>query len=93
MKNIFFVFVVLMLSLPIYALSAVARQDKVYGTNPTNDPRRGTVYHWTDPQTGDRITSVQPGKKQPSPTPQMQTPVYVYPEISPPHKPWPKPRD
>ncbi len=93
MKNTFLAFLFFILILNIYTQNALARPDKVYGTNPANDPRRGTVYYWTDPQTGDRITSVQPGKKEQLPPGQhTNPPIYVYPEITPQHKPWPKPR-
>ncbi len=61
------------------------RKDKVYGTNPDNDPSQGTVHIWKDPETGDRITVVRPGKKTPETSvygPQNM-PIIVYPQVMP----------
>ncbi len=88
MKHIFLTF--LFFALPSLSVDAFGQepQDKVYGTNPHNDPRYGTVHTWTDPHTGDRITSVRPGRKPQNSqnnTPNNM-PIIVYPEI---HRPNP----
>ncbi len=73
---------------PCSALSATYMhgEDEVTGTNVHNDPRRGTVHIWVDPQTGDRITSVRPGQPQENTTPSynpQNMPIYILPQITP----------
>ncbi len=73
------------------------REDKTYGTNLQNDSRKGTVHVWTDPATGDRVTSVRPGRKDTTTNPSYTTPnmpIYVLPQITPqtPVAPRPQPR-
>ncbi len=65
--------------------SFAQRKDKVYGTNLENDPRKGTVHIWTDPETGDRMTVVRPGKKDAdtSTYAPQNMPIIVYPQVTP----------
>ncbi len=83
MKRIFFIFMFFSITSVCYAASEQTREDRVYSTNPYNDPSKGRVYHGTDPRTGDRITSVRPGRKNPESQNQQNMPIFITPEISP----------
>ncbi len=96
MRKFGFVIVFLILScvgvfLMLEVQALAQRNDKVYGTNPGNDPRQGTVHIWKDPETGDRITVVRPGKKNPETSVygQQNMPIIVYPQITPQLPPYP----
>ncbi len=87
MRAVLFLCLLVILS-PCTAFSAASLpvHDEVYGTNLQNDPQRGTIHTWTDPSTGDKITSIKPGQPQgnSSPSYNMQNPpIYIMPQITP----------
>ncbi len=71
------------------------RRTRVYGTG--NAQTGGSVHTYTDPQTGDIVTSVVPpnnNETYSTSNNNQSFPIYVYPEITPsnPSRP-PRPRD
>ncbi len=76
----------------VLANNADNRRDRVYGTGSGS---AGSVTTYTDPQTGDIVTSVKPARKSNEQNNhqynQGNVPIYIYPQIAPswPHSPTP----
>ncbi len=90
-------FILIILTLPILAMAENRDQNRrthVYGTGNFNTG--GSVTTYTDPQTGDIVTSVVPPKNNDPYAGQHNSqsfPIYIYPEVTPQGQHRPKPHN